>query len=94
MVNIYTKDRIWQQSVNKSSDAVEWVLSVGDTFAPNFKVGFDIGDEFPLTLNVSTGIDLRLKWNLQLGFGYSLQYLIHNTTLFNLDLTSLDMDSI
>lgn len=73
-INFYTKDRILQKTVNKSSDAVEWVMTVGETFTPDFNIGFDIGDDFPLSLNVTGGIELNIKWQLHLGFGFSLVY--------------------
>jgi hypothetical protein len=59
--------------VNKSSDAVEWVMTVGESFVPDFNIGFDLGDDF-LSLDVTGGIGLNIQWQLQLGFGFSLTY--------------------
>lgn len=81
-IAFYTKDRVFQSAVNKSSDAVEWVMTVGESFHPDFNIGFDIGDDFPLSLNVTGGIGLNIQWQLQLGFGFSLMYVSPPLFLF------------
>lgn len=65
-----------QTAVTNTSDRVEWVFEVGQSFTPDLStIKFDMGVEgLPLSLDVLTSLTLTAEWNLKLGFGISLKH--------------------
>eukprot|EP01125_Pyxidicula_operculata_P009746 TRINITY_DN31_c1_g1_i5.p1 TRINITY_DN31_c1_g1~~TRINITY_DN31_c1_g1_i5.p1 ORF type:complete len:5333 (+),score=1101.56 TRINITY_DN31_c1_g1_i5:1885-15999(+) len=79
--------------VPENADAVEWIMSIGQSFQPSFQVDFDLGiDGLPLSLETHSDIVTTIGWTVNLGFGFSVKdgfYIKTDEHIVDLDVSIL-----